>query len=202
MQRSAAPPGQTAAPFFSSLFGGGGGTTNRDNRDKSRPPPSPKSKSHRPTSAGDDDPGGLSPKQQKDKDKGLLKDRKPSLGRKPSFIFSAATASPGKKNRNRADSGASTAGPPADGGGTTTGPTLKHRPSANQLFVDHTDPAPNPADRMLSRGAVTPISGYPVMTGTGPMVGLGQQSELSVTHQHIQETANKRISTLDYLRKA
>jgi hypothetical protein len=208
MQRSAAPPGQTAAPFFSSLFGGGGGTTNRanrdnrdrDNRDKSQPPPSPKSKSHRPTSPGDDHPGGLSPKQQKDK--GLLKDRKPSLGRKPSFIFSAATASPGKKQRNRADSGASTTGPPADGGGTTTGPTLAHRPSATQLFIDHTDPAPNPADRMLSRGAVTPISGYPAMTGTGPIAGLGQQSESSVMHQHIQDTANKRISTLDYLRKA
>jgi hypothetical protein len=208
MQRSAAPPGQTAAPFFSSLFGGGGGTTNRANRDnrdrdKSQPPPSPKSKSHRPTSPGDDHPGGLSPKQQqKDKDKGLLKDRKPSLGRKPSFIFSAATASPDKKKRNRADSGASTTGPPADGAGTTTGPTLAHRPSATRLFIDHTDPAPNPADRMLSRGAVTPISGYPAMTGTGPIAGLGQQSESSVMHQHIQDTANKRISTLDYLRKA
>jgi hypothetical protein len=104
MQRSAAPPGQTTAPpgqttapFFSSLFGGGGGTTNnRDNRDKSQPPPSPNSRSRRPTSHGDDHPGGLSPKQQKDKDRALLKDRKPSLGRKPSFIFSAATASPGK----------------------------------------------------------------------------------------------------------
>jgi hypothetical protein len=63
---------------------------------------------------------------------------------------------------------------------------------------------------MLSRGAVTPVSGYPVgMASSGTMLGGGgggmamaQQSELGLVHQHIQETANKRISTLDYLRKA
>lgn len=203
MQRSAATPTQTAAPFFSSLFGGGGGTTNNSSKTQN-PPLSPTSKSHRPTSAGEDI-AGVSPRQQK----ALFKDRKPSFGRKPSAIFSS---SPGKKNARRNDSAASITGPPPTDGDGITGTSLAHRPSATQLFSDHTAPpllgppldTSDGLSKMLSRGAVTPITGYPVgMSGAGSMLsGSGQQSELALVHQNIQETASKRISTLEYLRKA
>ncbi|KAK3392125.1 hypothetical protein B0T20DRAFT_74805 [Sordaria brevicollis] len=59
--------------------------------------------------------------------------------------------------------------------------------------------------RMLSRGAPTPVNGFgPSATQLAPpaMVAPGPQSELGEVHARIQETANKRISTLDYLRKA
>ncbi|KAJ4400588.1 hypothetical protein N0V85_005729 [Neurospora sp. IMI 360204] len=58
---------------------------------------------------------------------------------------------------------------------------------------------------MLSRGAPTPVNGFgPSTTQLAPpaMVAPGPQSELGEVHARIQETANKRISTLDYLRKA
>lgn len=211
MQRSAATPTQTAAPFFSSLFGGGGGTNSKTQITPPSPPPSASaSKPHRPTSSGEDIAGG-SPRQQKT----LLKDRKPSFGRKPSFVFSSSSSSPGKHNtRRRADSAASNVGPLADGAGALT-PTPAHPPPSIQLFPDSSsgshlrEPSPHSSDsfgKMLSRGAVTPITGYPVgMSGGGSMLnntGLGPQSELGAVHQHIQETANKRISTLEYLRKA
>lgn len=77
--------------------------------------------------------------------------------------------------------------------------------------------APLPASvdsfsRMLSRTA--PISnGYNNGVTSPPMPterhgsisaqgGLGPQNESNIIYQHIQEIANKRISTLDYLRKA
>lgn len=59
--------------------------------------------------------------------------------------------------------------------------------------------------KMLSRGAPTPVNGFgPSTTQLAPpaMVAPGPQSELGEVHARIQETANKRISTLDYLRKA
>ncbi|KAK4042666.1 hypothetical protein C8A01DRAFT_33191 [Parachaetomium inaequale] len=217
MQRSAATPTQSAAPFFSSLFGGGGsgsgGTNNTANTKDHDPPPSPTSKPARPTSSSEDVAGG-SPRQPRP----LVHDRKPSSsGRKSSFGF-LSSSSPGKKTRRRADSAASNPAAQADGGGVPV-PSLAHRPSATQLSSQDTVPSlPDPSpktttdgfSKMLSRGAVTPISGYPVgMAGSGTMLGGGgggmamaQQSELGVVHQHIQETANKRISTLDYLRKA
>jgi len=60
--------------------------------------------------------------------------------------------------------------------------------------------------KMLSRTAPTPVNGYSAQPGQlapPAVVAPGQQpSELTVIHQNIQDTANKRISTLDYLRKA
>ncbi|ESA42693.1 hypothetical protein NCU04290 [Neurospora crassa OR74A] len=59
--------------------------------------------------------------------------------------------------------------------------------------------------RMLSRSTPTPVNGFgPSTTQLAPpaMVAPGPQSELGEVHARIQETANKRISTLDYLRKA
>ena len=201
MQRSAAAPTQAAsAPFLSTLFGGGGSNTNKAQNPAPVSPTTTSpttSKSQRPPSSGEDIDGGSPRQQQK-----LVKDRKPSFGRHPSFIFSSSP----KRSRRRADSAASatnTASPTtADGAGPLHQPLPSARLSTTQL----PDPSSYPLDKMLSRGAVTPITGYPVgMAGTGSMLGtsnLGAGSELGTIHQHIQETANKRISTLEYLRKA
>ncbi|KAL2023771.1 hypothetical protein VTK56DRAFT_1038 [Thermocarpiscus australiensis] len=222
MQRSAATPSQTAAPFFSSLFGNGGGgsnpTTNgRDHNNASSPLKRKWSGKSRPTtSAGEG--VAVSPRQHSV----LHKERKPSLGSKSSFF----AWSPVKGNRRRAHSSPSSAAAPANGGGAHYS-GLAHRPTALPLFADHRPVPPIPdlplagpagkrsresgpiaqspasADsfsRMLSRGVPTAVNSYPVQLAAG--TSLGQQSELSAVHQHIQETANKRISTLDYLRKA
>lgn len=60
--------------------------------------------------------------------------------------------------------------------------------------------------RRLSRSATgsttylnTPLSAVPGGSGSSAM---WQQTESGMIHQHITEVANKRISTLDYLRKA
>jgi hypothetical protein len=198
MQHSAATPTQTAAPFFSSFFGGGGGTSNNsESKAERNAPSSPTGKSQRPTTSGEDVAGG-SPKQTV-----LQKDQKPSFGRKASFF----STSPGKRK-------ASNTGPPVDGYWAAVAGNAR-RPSDTLQFSDNTalqlpDPSPRTGDgrsKMLSRGAVTPVSGYPVgMSVSSSMLGGGsggtQQNEMGVVHQHIQETANKRISTLEYLRKA
>lgn len=59
--------------------------------------------------------------------------------------------------------------------------------------------------RTLNRSGTLPVNGY-ATAGGGMMpppsaAGL-QQGESSMVHQHITEMANKRISTLEYLRKA
>jgi hypothetical protein len=209
MQRSGSTPTQNAAPFFSTLFGGGrGNTTNTNTSNDLGSSPSGKSpaRSRPPTSVGEESP------RQKNV---LRKDRKPSFGRKPSFSWT----SPGRGSKSRADSSSSANGDGVPG----------FRPPAVQLFPDpnpvpplpdfalasaahisrETDAiAPSPASsesfslKMLSRGAPTPINGYPVQLPPSiSMGGGGAMSELSSVHQHIQETVNKRISTLDYLRK-
>ncbi|KAK4104586.1 hypothetical protein N658DRAFT_556456 [Parathielavia hyrcaniae] len=196
MQGSAATPAQTAAPFFSSFFGGGS-TTTSSKPPNQKPPLSPASKPRRRSSSGEDKASG-SPRQHKT----LHKDRKPSFGRKSS-IFPSSSTSSAKPNTRRADSIPPPPGAPADGGAT----------SYFQLFSDGSSvgpPLPDPSpkttadgfSKMLSRGAVTPISGYPVGIAGAGSSSVGQQSELAAMHQHIQEIANKRISTLDYLRKA
>lgn len=58
--------------------------------------------------------------------------------------------------------------------------------------------------RSLNRAGTLPVNGY--ATGNGGMMpppsAAGLQGESSMVHQHITEMANKRISTLEYLRKA
>ncbi|KAK4241000.1 hypothetical protein C8A03DRAFT_30838 [Achaetomium macrosporum] len=195
MQHSAATPTQTAAPFFSTLFGGGG--NNYDSKTEQTAPSSPTGKSQRPTTSGGDVAGGSALQQ-----KVLHKDRKSSFGRKPSLF----STSPGKRKLP-------STGPPADGYWAAASGNARRLSDALQ-FSENTalklpDPSPRTGDgfsKMLSRGAVTPVSGYPVgMSVSASMLSGGsgaQQSELGVVHQHIQETANKRISTLEYLRKA
>ncbi|ROW00822.1 hypothetical protein VMCG_06518 [Cytospora schulzeri] len=60
--------------------------------------------------------------------------------------------------------------------------------------------------RMLSRtgtGGAT-VNGFPTAGGmmAPPPPSMGPPGESNLVHQHIQEMANKRISTLEYLRKA
>ncbi|KAK3901468.1 hypothetical protein C8A05DRAFT_34843 [Staphylotrichum tortipilum] len=189
----------------------------------------------RPPSSGADIAGG-SPRKTLHKERKPSFSRKPSFGRKPSFIFSSSSSSRNRERERDRDrdrdrdsaSSTNTAGPslapPVDGGGTTgPDPAPNHHPAppvqAQAFYDSHPGPLPSdpsssyyPADRpsssskMLSRGAVTPLSGYQVgMASGGSMLsgaGLGPQSELTAVHQHIQETASKRISTLEYLRKA
>ncbi|AEO63522.1 uncharacterized protein THITE_2074581 [Thermothielavioides terrestris NRRL 8126] len=184
MQRLATTPTQGVPflSFFGGVAGGGGGASTSSNTDPSaqaqqrNAPSSPTSK-QQPTSADEEasninanvNPSGDSgsPRQQRV----LHKDRKPSFGRRPSFF----TSSPAKRNRRRADSAASNTGPPPDGYG--------YQPLDSSPVPALPDPSPKTTadgfSKMMSRGAVTPVSGYP-----------------------IQETANKRISTFEYLRKA
>lgn len=68
-------------------------------------------------------------------------------------------------------------------------------------------PASVDSCKMLGRTAATPVNGHSANNNPNQLalpVNLppGQQSEASIVHQHIQEISNKRISTLDYLRKA
>ncbi|POS70948.1 hypothetical protein DHEL01_v210661 [Diaporthe helianthi] len=57
--------------------------------------------------------------------------------------------------------------------------------------------------RMLSRSGTTPVNGFPAGGGMMPPPSAGgMQNESNMVHQHIHEMANKRISTLEYLRKA
>lgn len=57
--------------------------------------------------------------------------------------------------------------------------------------------------RMLSRSGTTPVNGFPSGGGMMPPPSAGgMQNESNMVHQHVHEMANKRISTLEYLRKA
>ncbi|KUI74256.1 hypothetical protein VM1G_09795 [Cytospora mali] len=62
----------------------------------------------------------------------------------------------------------------------------------------------SPNVRMLSRTGTTPVNGFPAAGGmmAPPPPSGGPQGESNLVYQHIQEMANKRISTLEYLRKA
>lgn len=149
------------------------------------------------------------------------RERRPSFGRKASF----SASSPSKEGKRRTSSSSS---PSKGGNGFASGrPAIQVVTDNNPVpplpdfdfglvrvatakLSRETETIQSPASadsfsRMLSRTAPTPVNGYSIAS-TGQlappaMVG-GQQSEMSLIHQHIQEIANKRISTLDYLRKA
>ncbi|KAK0720730.1 hypothetical protein B0H67DRAFT_487045 [Lasiosphaeris hirsuta] len=193
MQRST--PTQTAAPFsgFSSFFGVGSSNPSTANNNATSSPA--KSRPGSPTDGSPRQPNVL----HKDRD------RRPSFGRKASF----SSSSPIKPGKRRASNGA------ANGLSiVTTDNSVPPLPdfalaAAARLSRD-TETIQSPAStdsfsKMLSRTTPTPMNGYgPVAGQLAPPapVTSGQPSELSVVHQHIQDTANKRISTLDYLRKA
>lgn len=75
---------------------------------------------------------------------------------------------------------------------------------SNSNSMDSTGAFIQSSGRMLNRSGTMPTNGY-ATGGPGmmaPPLTAGLQSESSMVHQHIQEMANKRISTLEYLRKA
>lgn len=186
MQRYGATPAQNAAPF----------------------PPSHSSTSSASTSAlpSDKRETAREGRNKLRKDRDRSRDRRPSLGRK---------SSSGSLGKRRPSSSAGNAG---DGG---------RPPRLNLVVTDNTAPpalpefalqlaaaaklsreieviqSPASADsfsKMLSRAAGAPINGYSQLAP--PVATQAQLSESIMVHQHIQELANKRISTLDYLRKA
>jgi hypothetical protein len=110
---------------------------------------------------------------------------RPGTGSSEVFTGSKLSqSSPSKMKKLRAGSNTATA-PEAFG------------PGAKQLSRD-TEVIQSPASgdsfsRMVSRGGSGPGNTFVVPAPPG---------ETSVLHQHLQDMANKRISTLDYLRKA
>ncbi len=209
MQKTGATPTQTAAPFFSSSSNTS--TTNVSSR--SRPG----------TSAGEPT-SNEKPGEQPRQPNVLTKDRE----RRPSFSRKGSFSSPGRGLRRRASSTSLPSnGAPSNGGRpnlqvNTTSASIPPPPAlppdyalaAAAKLSREPDPLQSPASndsfsKMLGRTAPTPTNGYSATgsNGTGGLappanVAPGQQSEAAIVHQHIQEIANKRISTLDYLRKA
>ncbi|KAK3957009.1 hypothetical protein QBC32DRAFT_201623 [Pseudoneurospora amorphoporcata] len=153
------------------------------------------------------------------------RDRQLSFGRKPSL------SSLIQRHRRTASSLSTTSGAPGGNGPgsgaaqvttPTSAPSSGSRKPSLHLVTSHSSipPVPGialaasrPTDAVLSPPSATETSinfsrmltrGTPVVTQLAPpaTVAPGSQSELGEVHARIQETANKRISTLDYLRKA
>jgi hypothetical protein len=192
-RRNGATPAQNAAPFFSSSSS----SNNTPTTSSTTAAPSSETREGR-------------NKLQKDRERS--RDRRPSFGRKSSF---------GSLGKRRASSSAGSAG---DGGrpqgislvvtDNTAPPALPDfalQLAAAAKLSRETEVLQSPASadsfsRMLSRTATAPANGFSQLAPPAAVVGgqmyQGQPNESSMVHQHIQETANKRISTLDYLRKA
>ncbi|TDZ15854.1 hypothetical protein Cob_v011145 [Colletotrichum orbiculare MAFF 240422] len=202
MQRSGATPTTASAPFFSTSFFSSSsksrpGTSSGDqqqsqSQSQSQPPPQPSPFFPPPLPYSSSGPNLLT------------KDRKSSFGRKPSF------SSPSKSKR-RANSSSS-------GGGNVV-VTDRNVPPALPDFAlaaaakitRDADNLQSPASadsfsKMLSRSHTGSTSLAPDRLQPPPMSGghpnMWQSSESVVLHMQMQEMANKRISTLDYIRKA
>ncbi|GAP84624.2 hypothetical protein SAMD00023353_1101560 [Rosellinia necatrix] len=211
MQRStSSTPIQGTIPFFSTNIWGGTSSKSDLNAQTSAQGGSGGSNSRsRPgTSSGD---------QSKDQSRDQSKDhsRRPSFGRKSSF------SSPSKAKR-RASSSASHGG--GGGGGqiitdATVPPALPdYALSAAAKISKDPDIVASPSSvdsfsKMMSRTMSNPPNGlYQTMSGVSGLSGPSATSPQSTVpilptetpsiHSHIQDLANKRISTLDYLRKA
>lgn len=132
-------------------------------------------------------------------DKEKDKDRKSSFGRRASF-----SSSPLKGKRRQSSSAAN--GPQIVSDLPPALPDLATLTAARRDNNDLAVQSPTSVDsfsRMLSRNNTLPPEGHAVPK-VPPSVpsSISLPLESSVIHQHIQEMANKRISTLDYLRKA
>ncbi|KAI3535320.1 hypothetical protein CABS03_05814 [Colletotrichum abscissum] len=203
MQRSGPPPTTANAPFFSSSFFSSSSSKSRPGTSSGEPPE--KSQSQPPPQPSPFFPPPLQP--QSSGPNVLLKDRKNSFGRKTSF------SSPNKSSSRRANSSSS-------GGGGNVVVTDRNVPPALPDFAlaaaakitRDADNIQSPASadsfsRMLSRTQTGSTSlapsdrlQPPPTSATHP--NMWQSSESVVLHMQMQEIANKRISTLDYLRKA
>lgn len=199
-QRTGVTPSQNGVPNFSSSSSFNSGSNVTSSPSKSRPR----------TSSGDRDANGRNSETNAPRQPNVLhkdRDRRPSFSLKPSF------GSPSKGKR-RTNSTSSVNGP----SGSLRIVTDNNAPPALPDFAlavaakvsRETDVLQSPASidsfsKMLSRTAPTPVNGYSSNTQLAPaatVTSSSQPSESSLVHQHIQEIANKRISTLDYLRKA
>ena len=190
MQKSGATPTSNATPFFSSFsFGGGSSSRSRPGTASGEPPPSSFAQSTTPQLLPS---ATLQPPNVLTKDR----DRKGSFGRKASF------SSPNKSKQRRA-------------GSSSTVITDSNVPPALPDFAlaaaaklsRETDVIQSPASgdsfsKMMTRGAPAqdrygaPLPALPVPPQSA------YQTEGAIVHQQVQAIANKRISTLDYLRKA
>ncbi|KAF9880595.1 hypothetical protein CkaCkLH20_01637 [Colletotrichum karsti] len=202
MQRSGATPATANAPFFSTSFfssssksrpGTSSGEQQPPQQSQSQPPPQPS-------------PFFPPPLQYPAGPNVLTKDRKSSFGRKPSF------SSPSKSSKRRANSSSS-------GGGGNVVVTDRNVPPALPDFAlaaaakitRDADNIQSPASadsfsKMLSRSHTGSTSLAPDRLQPPPASAthpnMWQSSESVVLHMQMQEIANKRISTLDYIRKA
>ncbi|KAI1466184.1 uncharacterized protein F4812DRAFT_99393 [Daldinia caldariorum] len=199
MQRSASStPTQNATPFFSTNIWGNSSSSNSNSNAQAQSNQGGRSSSRsRPgTSSGDKD---------KEREPNILikeRDHKPSFGRKPSF----SSPSKGKRRGSSSNAGAGTGSqirtdaaiPPAIPPDFALAAAAK---LAKESDIVISSPASTDSfSKMIARATPTPLNGYyPASTMTSPPL---IQNEIPSLHQHIHEVANKRISTLDYLRKA
>lgn len=203
MQRNGATPSQNAAPFSSPSF------FNYNNTLAA-------SSSNTLASSSESRHGRESSSRNLlHKDPERSRDRRPSFGRKPSF------GSPGRSSRRRASSPVSANGPGNPGGGGNPAginvvvtdkavppalPDFALQLAAAAKLSRETPVIQSPASadsfsKMLNRTAPTPVNGFSQLAPPAPVVP-GQPPEAGMVHQHIHELSSKRISTLDYLRKA
>ncbi|KAK3359068.1 hypothetical protein B0T25DRAFT_600017 [Lasiosphaeria hispida] len=197
MQRSGPAPTQTAAPFsgFSSFFGVGSSNPSTTTNNATSSPA--KSRPGSPTDGSPRQPNVL----HKDRD------RRPSFGRKASFS-SSSPSKPGKRRTSSSNGVANGLSIVTSDSSVPPLPDFALAAAARLSRDTETIQSPASADsfsKMLSRTTPTPMNGYGAVAGQlapPAQVTSGQPSELSVVHQHIHDTANKRVSTLDYLRKA
>ncbi|KAL2878502.1 hypothetical protein SGCOL_006212 [Colletotrichum sp. CLE4] len=207
MQRSGPPPTTANAPFFSSSFFSSSSSKSRPGTSSGEPPQ--QSQSQPPPQPSPFFPPPLQP--QSSGPNVLIKDRKNSFGRKTSF--SSPNKSSSSSSKRRANSSSS-------GGGGNVVVTDRNVPPALPDFAlaaaakitRDADNIQSPASadsfsRMLSRTQTGSTSlapsdrlQPPPTSATHP--NMWQSSESVVLHMQMQEIANKRISTLDYLRKA
>ncbi|KAI1340393.1 hypothetical protein F5Y15DRAFT_56605 [Xylariaceae sp. FL0016] len=186
-------PTQHAAPFFSTNIWG----SSAKDKDSEVSNSKGSSRSRPGTSSGDREGLTVSTKEHS---------RKPSFGRKTSFT------SPSKGKR-RASSATSNGGEERIITDATIPPKIPDFAlAAAAKLARETEAIDSPASadsfsKMMPR--TTPITGsngfYPASATSPPLLQPGlplPSSEPTSFYQHIQEVANKRISTLDYLRKA
>ncbi|KAI8715922.1 hypothetical protein NCS52_01101200 [Fusarium sp. LHS14.1] len=136
----------------------------------------------------------------------LTKDRKPSFSRKSSLSGSRRRGSSFGNGPNAYVTDA-TAPPALPEYALAAAAKISPRPDLAEGH--HLPQAPDLGIQMLNRtatGSTIHLGGGMTSHGTSNgapgTTGVWQQSEVSIMHQHVTELANKRISTLDYLRKA
>ncbi|KAI1418366.1 hypothetical protein F5Y13DRAFT_515 [Hypoxylon sp. FL1857] len=196
MQRSAATtPTHNATPFFSTNIWGSNSNSNSQSQQQQGAGTSSRSR-----------PGTSSGDREKDKERepNVLtkdRDRKPSFGRRPSF----SSPSKGKRRASSSNAGSGAGGQIKTDAAAPPAIPPDFALAAAAKLSKEVEVIPSPAStdsfaKMMGRSAPTPINGYypPNPVASPPLI----QNEIPSLHQHIQEVANKRISTLDYLRKA